>query len=109
MMNHRQKLFPHKSEHLHAEDSGEEQSDKTKKPPPLREGPNYLISDFFPTPRTIPEISVNLQKTFLGEGGGVRIPQVHLVRDMVLHLLCIPFCVFVSHLKGVYLAIRCWK
>ena len=28
---------------------------------------------FFPTPRTIPEISVNLQRFFLGEGGG-RVP-----------------------------------
>ncbi len=43
MMSHRQKLFPHKSEHLHAEDSEEEQSDKTKKAP-LREGPKYFIS-----------------------------------------------------------------
>ncbi len=34
---------------------------------------NYLISDFFPTLRTIPEISVNLQRKFLGKGGG-RVP-----------------------------------
>ncbi len=31
---------------------------------------NYLISDFFPTPRAIPEISVNLQRKFLGGLGG---------------------------------------
>ncbi len=48
---------------------------------------NYLISDFFPTPRTIPEISVNLQRKFLGGGGGVWVLQVHFVGDLVLQIL----------------------
>ena len=32
-----------------------------------------LISDFFPTPKTILEISVNLNRNFFFEGVGVRV------------------------------------
>ena len=44
------------------------------------ESSDCLISDFFPTPRAILEISVNLKKIFLGGGGmvvGVKWPKKH--------------------------------
>ncbi len=47
---------------------------------------NYLISDFFSISRTMPEISVNLKRKFLGEGG-FRVPQVHLVGDFMLQMI----------------------
>ncbi len=72
--------------------------------PPYKQGrkfsDNYLISDFFPTPRTIPEISVNLQRIFLGEEGGVGpLLKVHLVGDMGLQIFkVLKILVYVSHL-----------
>ena len=58
---------------------------------------NYLISDFFQTPRTIPEISVNLQRKFLGGVGSLL--KVHLVGEMGLQIFkVLKFLVYVSHL-----------